>query len=149
MNTNLLIILTVVIGILAVIALIELFALAKVKRLDLNSLVKKATDAYGTAETIAAVIEPFLPAPYSGILKLIFNYADKAVKAAESAYKAGTCAEDERKAKATELIENALAAEGIAVDDKTKRLIDIATEVMVKTLPESHTETIDTVKASQ
>lgn len=149
MSTNLLILMTVLICAFAVAAVVELVALAKAKSIDLNGLIKKATDVYGTAETMAAVIEPFLPEPYSGILKLIFTYADKAVKAAEDAYKAGTCPEDERKAKATELIENALKMEGIAIDDKTEQLIDFAVELMVKTLPTTHAGTITAGTAAQ
>lgn len=137
MYTNLLIILTVLICILAVVAVMEFMALAKANKWDLTGLIKSATDIYGTAATIAAALEPFLPAPYSGILKLIFTDAEKAVTAAEQAYKAGICAKADRKAKATELIENTLAIEGITVDNKIKQLIDVATEIMVNTLPKS------------
>lgn len=144
MNTNLIIVLTVFGGCGATVAAWIVSRWAAAKHLNLTGLAQKAIDGYGVAETFATALKPFVPSPYSGWITIIFALADKAIKTAEQAWQAGTCPEELRKEKAVELIENGLALEGITVDDRVKKLIDVAVETLVQTLPKSHTEAIET-----
>lgn len=140
MDINVETMLTVAVCIFAVVTAIFGMKVAKKKDYDLKGAVKKAAEVYGVADAIATAIEPFIPAPYNALIHIIFAAAEKGVKLAEEAWKAGTCAEDERKAKASELINSALEAQNITIDKKVENLVDTATEVMVKTLPKSHAE---------
>lgn len=140
MDKNLMIILTVAAGIAVVALSYTVAVIARKKHLDITGFAKAATDVYGTAETLSAVLKPFLPEPYSGWLTILFSLADKAVRTVEDAWQAGNCPDEQRREKATQLIENGFVLENIAVDEKVKKLIDVAVELMVQTLPKSHRE---------
>jgi hypothetical protein len=137
MDQGLITLIIVFAAVIVTVIIMSLFKVSSDKEIDLDTIVSKALSAYGTAATLAAAIEPFLPAPYNAVVKTIFTFADKAVHIAEEAYKAGTCAKDERKAKATAFICDALKQENIEIDGKVENLVDTATEMMVKTLPKT------------
>lgn len=142
MNQAVTIVLTVLITAFFTALIMSLLTAAKKGDIDLETMLGKALKIYGAADTLAGVIAPFLPAPYSTIVYNIFRAADKAVHIAETAWKDGKLAEDERKDKATAIVYKDLGFENIEIDNKVKSLADNAIETLVKTLPKSHVEAV-------
>lgn len=142
MDKNLIVIIAVLVFV-AVVVGITFFINKEGKNSDkivkIGGITSKVAKINDVAGTVAAVLIPFLPSPVNVYADLIFKTADKAVNFAENAWKLGNCEENKRKQLATNYINDALKKENIEIDDKTKRIIDIAIEVMVTTLEKSHT----------
>lgn len=138
MDKNLMILITITASIAVIIVLVILLK----KFSGISSIVSKvstkASEVYDVAKTLGKVISPFLPNPLNTYAEMIFQFADKAVNVAEEAWKAGNCEEEERKETAVKMIEDLLQNENVELDEKTERLVDVATEVMVTTLAKSH-----------
>lgn len=139
MNQAITIVLTVLITAAFTALVMSLLTASKKADINLDTVLGKAVKIYGVADTLAAVIAPFLPEPYSTIVYNVFRIADKAVHIAENAWKDGKLASDERKEKATSIVYKDLGFQNIEIDDKVKSLTDNAIESLVKTLPKSHT----------
>lgn len=142
MNQAITIVLTVLITATFTVLIMSLLSAAKKGDIDLDTMLQKALKIYGVADTLAAVIAPFSPAPYSTVVYIIFRVADKAVHIAETLWKDGKLAENERKGEATALVYKDLGYQNIVIDDKVKSLADTAIEILVKTLPKSHADAV-------
>ena len=95
------------------------------------------------AQSIAAAVTPFLPAPSGAVIGKVLSVAQKAITRVEGTYKAALSkdanAADTRKAEATSLIKSALALDGIADTPEVDKLIDVVIPLLVLALPKTHT----------
>lgn len=143
MNQNVITIL-IVLAAAFVSALITRFAInQKAKGTDGEAVLEKVGAGITYAQSVAAAVTPFLPAPSRAVANKVLSIAQKAVQHVEATYKAAIStdpnAADTRKVEATSLIKSALALEGIADTPEVDKLIDVAISLLVLALPKTHT----------
>lgn len=124
------------------IALARAFAVKR--KLNVQGALDAAQQEVPVFEQVAAVLESLLPAPYKALAALIATAVKKAVEVAEELWKSGTLTEDQRKAKATELVNAALEMEKVQVTDKIANAVSLAIDLAaILFLPKSHTVAAD------
>ncbi len=93
-------------------------------------------------ETVSGLLGCLLPAPYKALAGTLAATVKKAVEVAESLWQSGALTEDQRKAKATELIDAALALEKVDVTGKIQNAVSLTIDLAaVLFLPKSHADT--------
>lgn len=145
MNQNVITILIVLAAIFAS-ALITRFAVKQeAKGTDCEAVLEKVGTGITYAQSVAAAVTPFLPAPSGAVVNKVLDISQKAVTRVEGTYKAALStdsnAADMRKAEATSLIKSALALDGIADTPEVDKLIDVVIPLLVLALPKTHTAT--------
>lgn len=127
-------------------ALITRFAIKqKAKGTDGEAVLEKVGAGITYAQSVAAAVTPFLPAPSGAVANKVLGIAQKAVTRVEGTYKAARStdanAADTRKVEATSLIKSALALDGVADTPEVDKLIDVVIPLLVLALPKTHTAT--------
>lgn len=93
-------------------------------------------------DTVAGLLSGLLPAPYKAMAVTIATAIKKDVEVAEELWQSGALTEDQRKAKATELINTALALEKVSVTGKVAQAVSLTIDLAaILFLPKSHTDT--------
>lgn len=151
MNQNIFTIL-IVLAAAFVSALITRFAIKqKAKGTDGEAVLEKVGAGITYAQSVAAAVTPFLPAPSGAVANKVLGIAQKAVQHVEATYKSALStdanAADTRKVEATSLIKSALALEGIADTPEVDKLIDVVIPLLVLALPKTHTVTASATPA--
>lgn len=92
---------------------------------------------------MAGLLASLLPAPYKA-LAIITAAIKKAVEVSETLWQSGSLTEDQRKAKATELVNAALTLEKLTTIDKIAQAVSLAIDLaVILFLPKSHTVPAD------
>lgn len=140
-----------VILIVALVALIPLagfisYTLGK-KGIDTGKAINAAGTVAQVANSAFDTIRPLLPnSPAVSILDTIFNCAEWGVGQAEQLYKITQINKDERKAKATEFIYQALGVAKIEITPEIESLISGAVDGAVAFIPKTHDENGNVIK---
>ena len=109
------------------------------KGINISGLLNTSNAVITTAGTVVDTLEGIFPEiPAFSIIDKIIDWAAKAAEAAEQLYKASTIGAGERKAEATALVYEFIAAAGVELDDNMKKVVDGAIEAAVFTLPKTH-----------
>ena len=109
------------------------------KGINISGLLNTSSDVITTAGTVVDTLEGIFPeVPAFSIIDKIIDWAAKAAEAAEQLYKASTIEAGERKAEATALVYEFIAAAGVELDDNMKKVVDGAIEAAVFALPKTH-----------
>ena len=109
------------------------------KGINISGLLNTSNDVIKTAGTVVDTLEGIFPdIPAFSIIDKIIDWAAKAAAAAEQLYKASTIEAGERKAEATALVYEFIAAAGVELDDNMKKVVDGAIEAAVFALPKTH-----------
>ena len=143
MNQNVITILIVLAAIFASALITRLAVKQKAKGTDGEAVLEKVGAGITYAQSVAAAVTPFLPAPSGAVVNKVLDISQKAVTRVEGTYKAARStdpnAADTRKAEATSLIKSALALDGIADTPEVDKLIDVVIPLLVLALPKTHT----------
>lgn len=148
MNTNFLILITVVIVLIVFLVLFFLMKKLASKKANVPEVLEKVDTGITFAQALAQAINPFLPTVANNIIMIILSRAQQAVAHVEATYKAaiatGQAAIDSRKDEATNLIKSALALEGIQETEDIDKLINTVIPMLVLALPKTHEDKGDT-----
>lgn len=116
--------------------------LAAKHKLNVQGALDAAQKEIPVFDTVSGLLGCLLPAPYKALADTIATAIKKAVEVAENLWQSGALTEDQRKAKATELIDAALALEKVDVTDKIRNAVGLTIDLAaILFLPKSHTDT--------
>ena len=132
MNTNLLILLSIVLVIGAIIGATFFAFIAMKKKWNVPGVLATADASLNEAGSAVSMLKPFIPLSFSSIAEKIIDWAKSGVSAAEQLYQIGTITGDQRKTEATDFIKKALAVEGINITPDLDILIDKSIEAAVR-----------------
>ncbi len=151
MNTNYVILITILAALLVFLAIYFVAVKLKQKKIDATTALETVSAGIIYAQAIAAAISPFLPSIANNIISAVLRIAQQAVTRSEATYKAaletGPTANDTRAAEATSLVKSGLALEGIEDTAQIDKLINVVIPLLVLALPKTH-ENADTVPVS-
>ena len=109
------------------------------KGINLSGLLSGSYAVITTAGTVVDTLEGIFPDVEAfAIIDKVIDWAKKAAEAAEQLYKASQIEAGERKADATALVYEFIAAAGVELDDNMKKVVDGAIEAAVFALPKTH-----------
>lgn len=130
----------IVFGVSALVAILLFVVLpllmAKFGKGNLENYIKNSKFALGFIELFVKKLN--LPGDKEKLVSQVIHYAKAAVDYVEELYKTGQLAKGERKAKAVEFVNKALAENGFEVTKKDETFIEHTIEIMVFMLPVTH-----------
>ena len=99
------------------------------KKINVLSVVDTAASAVSTFSKVESTVAEFLPEPYKGIANFLTDTVKKSVEVAQDLADSGNLTADQRKAKATELINSALTLEKIPVTDSVSKAVSLTIDL--------------------
>lgn len=118
-------------------------------KINVSGAIAEAKAAIPVFEQVETVLVNLMPQPYKSMSAIIVSYIKKAVELAEDMNIAGQLTADQRKAKALELVNSALALEKVTVTAKISNAISLAIDLAAILFVPHKVETATAVATAQ
>lgn len=135
MSTNEIILITVLGAVAGMLIGFYLRKFLAAKKIDLSAVEAKADKVLQYVLDGMEALAPFLPGKYATILETVAKAVASAVEKIEDLNSLGLLPDEQRKAKATELIIKELTNEKITIDANVQKLISVAIDSACLVLP--------------
>jgi hypothetical protein len=120
------------------------------RKINVLAIVSNAKAGLTIFEKVEAVATEFLPEPYKSLANFITDKAKSCVEVAQELADSGSLSNDQRKAKAVELINAALTIEKIPITEKISKAISLTIDLAATLfVPHKSTQTTDDTTAVQ
>jgi hypothetical protein len=135
MSTNVIILISVFVGVGALVGAAYLGAFLTKKNVNVEKIEKTVDDVTQFITNAMLALAPFIPGQYASELTKIALIVANVVKKIEDLFNLNLIPADQRKANAIKLISADLTSVGITVDDNVKKLVSVAIDAACLVLP--------------